>query len=666
MTEAANKAIDAAKGFIAYEALKKVAEFAKEASEAFAEDERAALTLSKAIENSTVISNSAIESLTNYSEALAKLTGSTVSSVQATEAFLVMSGRSEEQIRKLMQAAADLSTVTGDTLDEAARKLNGTFEGSVKGLDKFIPGMRELTKAQLEAGAGLDLVAKRVQSLSDVLGVSSAVSMKNFGNAWDELMSVFGRAGEITFKPIRNWLTEIMDGWKKAAEQALNYGEAVDLLNKKTASTSQIDIVKAMITVENRQLNDLYRQKDEQASFQHLTNYNEWKAYTMGPDKSFDAYQKARDDSLGDYDIKAKDITRHLTALDGRMKELGNAADVAKGYQPGGDSTNYIRMPNDLDDAMSDKLALRIWQRQQRAINDPFMDMESIIGFASNQRDYAGTKARRDEEAFGGGSIGTGAGSLFSRMSGDAGSSLMDSFGRTELGKASKDQKAEGTVANLFVQLAGSLGPIVTSFTSLNALLNPIQTILTAFVSTIGPTLNALLAPLVGILAIIGQTLGQLLIPVLNLLTPVIKVIADAFIWLYNYIIKPIGNSIYATFAVVINTLRNFGELVANIVNNIADPSKWKGGSWGTNWSDLYAHGPISDINTSSLVAASAAITGSGATPGASANYAQVRPINVYVTVNTDVIADSGGGFDVLVQMISRRMNQLAAAGTLA
>jgi hypothetical protein len=171
--------------------------------------------------------------------------------------------------------------------------------------------------------------------------------------------------------------------------------------------------------------------------------------------------------------------------------------------------------------------------------------------------------------------------------------------------------------------------------------MNPLQTILKATFDVIGPTLNTILKPIVGILVILGKSLGQILVPILNALMPIIEALAQGFIWLYNKIIMPIGNALYATIMVLVNSFLNFADLIASIANHLLNPSKWGAGGRSTNWGDLYANGPLSAITTTDLTAAGATVTDAGtSTPNASYTGSQPITFNFY---NQGNVVGSGG-----------------------
>lgn len=82
------------------------------------------------------------------------------------EAFLASQGRTEEQIKKTIKAAMDLSVVTRDDLDSAVRKLDMTYEGSLGRLGRLDGTLKDLTVSQLQNGDAVDIIGAKYEGLA--------------------------------------------------------------------------------------------------------------------------------------------------------------------------------------------------------------------------------------------------------------------------------------------------------------------------------------------------------------------------------------------------------------------------------------------------------------------------------------------------------------------
>ena len=115
--------------------------------------------------------------------------------------------------------------------------------------------------------------------------------------------------------------------------------------------------------------------------------------------------------------------------------------------------------------------------------------------------------------------------------------------------------------------MLSALLPLLQSSQALQQVLSPISTIMSAMIEIISPVLDELLTPLVGILKVIGVTLGKVLVPILKILTPVILLLANTFIWLYNKIFVPIANGLIELGTMIYNAIAKVWNWIADAIN---------------------------------------------------------------------------------------------------
>ena len=88
--------------------------------------------------------------------------------IEESEKFLAIQERTPEQIRKTIEAATNLATLTGGSLQDAVEQLDGTMEGKLsKGLGKLSKDFKDLSKEQLYSGAAIDLIQKKYAGLAE-------------------------------------------------------------------------------------------------------------------------------------------------------------------------------------------------------------------------------------------------------------------------------------------------------------------------------------------------------------------------------------------------------------------------------------------------------------------------------------------------------------------
>ncbi|MEI7983289.1 MAG: hypothetical protein WCI71_16690, partial [Bacteroidota bacterium] len=79
--------------------------------------------------------------------------------IEEAEKFLAIQQRTPEQIKKTIVAATNLAALTGGSLNDAVKDLDGTMEGRLgKGLGKLEKDFKGLTKEQMYNGEAIDIV----------------------------------------------------------------------------------------------------------------------------------------------------------------------------------------------------------------------------------------------------------------------------------------------------------------------------------------------------------------------------------------------------------------------------------------------------------------------------------------------------------------------------
>ncbi len=215
------------------------------------------------------------------------------------------------------------------------------------------------------------------------------------------------------------------------------------------------------------------------------------------------------------------------------------------------------------------------------------------------------------------------------------GGSLAGSFGESQLGSLIS---GFGSTISSFI---GGLGGAITSLGSIQAILNPLSTIFAGMMEVLGPVIDSVLSPLVGILKLLGRAIGQMLTPVIEWLSPIIGLLGEVFIWLYNKILIPIGNGLITVFNAI-------GIGLASIVNGVISAINWSLGWAGVNLSKVAVpnldDGYLTAISTGDLTSAGSSYIGGGSGSGVSGSSTSVQSYNIEVhqVVQGNVIGDGG------------------------
>lgn len=208
------------------------------------------------------------------------------------------------------------------------------------------------------------------------------------------------------------------------------------------------------------------------------------------------------------------------------------------------------------------------------------------------------------------------------------------------------DQEIPGTSPAMMAiaDFAAKLGNAIRSIENLSAVLNPLQTIFDSFMKTLEPVINGVLQPLVGMLRILGQALAQMVVPIILRLVPVIDLLSQAFVWLYNKAIMPIANLIIVILGTISNVFIKIINVIIDIINMFKRASK------------EIAHVSTIDVQAQKLQAIemedlmNAGVAG-GTVIGAGATYQQARPITVTLDIHdNDVYGGSLHEFAIMLR----------------
>jgi hypothetical protein len=98
-------------------------------------------------------------------------------------------GRTNEESQDLVKAAADLSAITGQSLESAVTQLNKSYSGLAGELGESIPGIRDLTAEQLKLGGAIKIVAES-------FGGAAQAEVNTFSGAIKQLENTTGDLAE--------------------------------------------------------------------------------------------------------------------------------------------------------------------------------------------------------------------------------------------------------------------------------------------------------------------------------------------------------------------------------------------------------------------------------------------------------------------------------------
>lgn len=123
-----------------------------------------------------------IQSMTIYGDEL----------VQDGFTFLAGQQRTEEQMKKTMDAAVDYAAFMKKDLLTAVKELSMTYDGNLGRLTRIHGGLKDLTPEQLRNGAAIDMLAEKYRGWGEIIGNTVEGKVRRLQNAMDELQEGIG------------------------------------------------------------------------------------------------------------------------------------------------------------------------------------------------------------------------------------------------------------------------------------------------------------------------------------------------------------------------------------------------------------------------------------------------------------------------------------------
>lgn len=194
----------------------------------------------------------------------------------------------------------------------------------------------------------------------------------------------------------------------------------------------------------------------------------------------------------------------------------------------------------------------------------------------------------------------------------------------------------------------GGLMNFLNLFQSFQAVIQPLQLIFQGMMQVLQPLVDQILQPLIGIFIIIGRVLGMVLAPVFEALAMITDKLAQAFVWLYNKVIMPVGNLIISIFNIVANALIFFANLFLRKSKHIAKRDISAGTLQEISLGDVYAAGE----------------TGMGGTTadlGSTTTIQRQPDIHIYINVQGSVYG--AGGPEQVGEEMARALEKYAGIG---
>ena len=219
-------------------AVKKTVDALNDCEAAYKVQRNAEIALQQAAKNNPYLNDESVYNLRNFASELQSMSDIGDEQSLKVMAQLAAMGRTEEQIQAIMKAAADMSAVTGNSIQNVAVQLNKTYSGLAGEIGEANSAIRALTKEELEAGKAIDIIAKQYNGQAAAMADNTV----QLANAWGDFKENIGRGWNKVTQPVKQFFLDILNDINEATAKtnAIKDAERKDKSGTSTAADKKI------------------------------------------------------------------------------------------------------------------------------------------------------------------------------------------------------------------------------------------------------------------------------------------------------------------------------------------------------------------------------------------------------------------------------------------
>ena len=224
---------------VAVKAVKGITKALGECAEAYKTQLIAEKALDTAINNSPYVSGTASKALRDFASEMQKISNLGDEEIIPQMTQLIATGRTEAEVMKIIKTATDMSASGLISFDTAVTQLNATLNGNVGRLGQQNAELKSLSEEELKNGKAVDILAEKYKGLAE----ASIDSSKQLKNALGDLKETFGKSFEDAMTPMRQFFTEMIQGWADARKAKQEYEKSEEAVNTGNATITDLQNV---------------------------------------------------------------------------------------------------------------------------------------------------------------------------------------------------------------------------------------------------------------------------------------------------------------------------------------------------------------------------------------------------------------------------------------
>lgn len=137
------------------------------------------------------------------------------------QAYLASLGRTEQEIKDMIEASVQLSAATGMSLESAVKNLAKTYGGLTGELGESIPQLKEMTAEQLKNGDAVKFVLNNYKCYAETAASNGLGAMKQLKNAWGDLLEQVGNAMMPFVTKVSRMLGVVVSAMQRVSPEAM-------------------------------------------------------------------------------------------------------------------------------------------------------------------------------------------------------------------------------------------------------------------------------------------------------------------------------------------------------------------------------------------------------------------------------------------------------------
>lgn len=233
-------------------AVKKTVDALNDCEAAYKVQRNAEMALQQAAKNNPYLNSESVYNLRNFASELQSM--SNIGDEQSLQvmAQLAAMGRTEEQIQAIMKAAADMSAVTGNSIQNVAVQLNKTYSGLAGELGEANSAIRGLSKEELEAGKAIDIIAQQYNGQAAAMADNTV----QLSNAWGDFKENIGRDWSKVTAPVKQFFLDVLNNINEATAKTNDLNDAAKNRGSSLSTAAQ---TKLLLDEQTKRLSELQK-----------------------------------------------------------------------------------------------------------------------------------------------------------------------------------------------------------------------------------------------------------------------------------------------------------------------------------------------------------------------------------------------------------------------